>query len=80
MGPAALIAAHVVNDRERREPANELGKARPLSGWCVGFPCLGDAALLAEDLGEVGELVLEGELFAGALPSVVDFWRLSRLP
>jgi len=33
----------------------------PLWRWRTGLPCLGDAAaLLAQDLGVVGELVLEG--------------------
>jgi hypothetical protein len=47
---------------------------RPLCGRRTGLPCLGDAAaLLAQDVGVVGELVLEGELLAGVLARVVEF-------
>jgi hypothetical protein len=46
----------------------------PLIGWRSGLPCLGDAAaLLAQKVGVVGELVLEGQLVAGVLPGVVEF-------
>jgi hypothetical protein len=46
----------------------------PLGGRSAGLPCLGDAAaLLAQDLRVVGELVLERKLVAGVLPGVVEF-------
>jgi len=46
---------------------------RPFFRWWAGLPSLAyPAALLAQPLGKVGELVLEGELFAGVLACVVD--------
>jgi hypothetical protein len=48
--------------------------ACPLGRCGAGLPCLGDAAaLLAQDLRVVGELVLEGKLIARVLPGVVEF-------
>lgn len=70
--PAGQTAT-VLPKWERRQIEERL-LPRPLVGHRPGLPRLGDAAaFLAECVGIVGELSLEGELFAGILARVVDF-------
>jgi len=61
-------------DDPPRGSSSSRSATHPIGGWRSGPPrFLYPAALLAERVGVVGELVLESELFAGVLSTVIDF-------